>query len=93
VVIGLEDEIACLKISRFLNQHFPNINLITKAESFNKSERLKKLGANYVVVKNLETALQMGNLALISAGVNTYESQEEITSFRNVFSEEIKFQQ
>ena len=74
-------------------QHFPNINLITKAESLNKSERLKKIGANYVVVKNLETALQMGNLALISAGVDTYESQEEITSFRNAFSEEIKFQQ
>jgi len=93
VVIGPEDEIACFKISRFLNQHFPNINLITKTESLNKSERLKKIGANYVVVKNLETALQMSNLALISAGVDTYESQEEITSFRNAFSEEIKFQQ
>jgi CPA2 family monovalent cation:H+ antiporter-2 len=90
VVVGVEDEIACFKISRFLNQHFPNINLITKAESFNKSERLKKLGAKYVVIKNLETALQMSNLALISAGVNTYESQEEINSFRSAFNKEIK---
>ena len=90
VVVGVEDEIACFKISRFLNQHFPNINLITKAESFNKSERLKKLGAKYVVIKNLETALQMSNLALISAGVNTYESQEELNSFRSAFNKEIK---
>jgi CPA2 family monovalent cation:H+ antiporter-2 len=91
VIIAIDDEIACLKISRFLNQHFPNITLITKTESLNKSERLKKIGANYVVVKNLETALYMSKLALIYSGINIDESQQEINYFRDFFNNEGHF--
>jgi len=89
VVISVDDEIACLKISRFLNDNFPNTNLITKAESLNKSARLKKIGANYVVVKSLETALQMSKLALISAGIGFDESQEEVNFFRDVHNNDL----
>ena len=88
-MISVDDEIACLKISRFLNDNFPNTNLITKAESLNKSARLKKIGANYVVVKSLETALQMSKLALISAGIGFDESQEEVNFFRDVHNNDL----
>ena len=90
VVIALDDEIACIKITRFIHQNFPNIAVITKSETFNNTDRFKKVGASYVVSKNLETGLQLSRAALSSVGLNNLEITSIIESFRDINNEALK---
>ncbi len=90
VVVSLEDEIACIKVTRFIHQNFPNVAVITKSESFNNADRFRKVGASYVVSKNLETGLQLGSAALSSAGVNSQEVATIINSFRDINNDALK---
>jgi CPA2 family monovalent cation:H+ antiporter-2 len=84
VIVALEDELACMKITRFIHEHFPNVNVVTKSESFGNVERFKKLGANFVVSKNLETGLQLSNAALSSIGVSNAEIKDALQAFRDI---------
>jgi len=90
VVIAIEDEFACMKITRFIHENFPNIAVITKSESFNNAERLKKVGASYVVSKNVETGLQLSHAALSSVGVSSEEISSALSAFRDINSEVMK---
>ncbi|MFM7620492.1 MAG: cation:proton antiporter [Alphaproteobacteria bacterium] len=90
VIIGLDDEIACIKITRFIHQNFPTVAVITKSETFNNADRFKKVGASYVVSKNLETGLQLSQAALARAGLKTTEINDIINSFRNINNEALK---
>ncbi len=87
VVVVMEDEIACMKITRFIGENFPNVNLITKTETANNTERFKALGANYVISKNLETGLQLAKNVLLCSGVKIRETEKIIESVRNSESE------
>jgi len=90
VVVALDDEIACIKVTRFIHQNFPTVAVITKSESFNNTDRFRKVGASYVVSKNLETALQLSHAALSSVGVNSQEVATIINSFRDINNEALK---
>ena len=90
VVVGLDDEIACIKITRFIHQNFPTVAVITKSETFNNADRFRKVGASYVVSKNLETGLQLSHAALSSAGVNSAEVSSIINSFRDINNDALK---
>ncbi len=90
VVVAMEDEIACIKITRFIHKHFPNISVITKSETINNANRFKKVGASFVVSKNLETGLQLSNAALASIGVNSEEINSALNAFRDINSEVVK---
>jgi len=90
VIVAMEDEIACIKITRFIHENFPNTLVITKSETINNAERFKKVGATMVVSKNLETGLQLTHAALSSAGVRDSEIKETLSSFREINSEVIK---
>ena len=90
VVIAIEDEFACMKITRFIHENFPNVAVITKSESFNNAERLKKVGASYVVSKNVETGLQLSHAALSSVGVSSEEISSALSAFRDINSEVMK---
>ncbi len=90
VVIAIEDEFACMKITRFIHENFPNVAVITKSESFNNAERLKKVGASYVVSKNVETALQLSHAALSSVGISSEEISSALNAFRDINSEVMK---
>jgi len=90
VVIAIEDEFACMKITRFIHENFPNVAVITKSESFNNAERLKKVGASYVVSKNVETGLQLSHAALSSVGISSEEISSALTAFRDINSEVMK---
>jgi len=90
VIIGLDDEIACIKITRFIHQNFPTVAVITKSETFNNADRFKKVGASYVVSKNLETGLQLSQAALASSGLKTTEINDIINSFRDINNEALK---
>jgi len=90
VIIAMEDEIACIKITRFIHENFPNVTLATKSESMNNAERFKKVGANLVVSKNFETSLQLIRIALSSTGVASKTIEKMVDSFRNPDSELIK---
>ncbi len=90
VVIAMEDEIACMKITRFIHENFPNVTLVTKSETMNNADRFKKAGASMVVSKNFETSLQLTKAALLSVGVASRETDKIIGAFRNPDSELIK---
>jgi CPA2 family monovalent cation:H+ antiporter-2 len=90
VIITMEDEIACIKITRFIHENFPGTILATKSESMNNAERFKKVGANLVVSKNFETSLQLTKVALSSVGVSNKEIEKIINNSRKPNSELIK---
>ena len=77
LIVVMEDEIACIKITRFIHENFPNVNIIAKSENMNNAERFKKFGANYVVSKNLETGLQVSKTALAAVNVGSNKDIEK----------------
>jgi monovalent cation:H+ antiporter-2, CPA2 family len=87
VVIAMEDEIACIKITRFIHDNFPNAHVITKAETINNADRFRKLGASLVVSKNLETGLQLTKAALTSVGTAASEINNALSAFRDINSD------
>lgn len=90
VIVAMDDEIACIKITRFIHENFPNALVITKSETINNAERFKKVGASFVVSKNLETGLQLSHAALSSVGVSNLEINNALGAFRDINSEIIK---
>ncbi len=90
VVVAMEDEIACIKITRFIHENFPNVPVITKTETITNADRFKKVGASFVVSKNLETGLQLSHAALASVGVGSSEISNALSAFREINSEVIK---
>jgi CPA2 family monovalent cation:H+ antiporter-2 len=90
LIITMEDEIACIKITRFIHQHFPNATVITKAETIQNADRFKKVGASLVVSKNLETGLQLTSAALSSVGVKSSEIHSALAAFREINTEVLK---
>lgn len=83
VIVAMEDEIACMKITRFIAQNFPSTNVITKSENINNAERFKKIGANFVVSKSLEAGLQITKLALLQAKVSPKEIEQILNEMRS----------
>ncbi len=90
VIVAMEDEIACIKITRFIHENFPHTSVLTKSETLNNAERFKKVGASLVVSKNLETGLQLSKLALSSVGVSASEIDNALKAFRDINSEIVK---
>jgi CPA2 family monovalent cation:H+ antiporter-2 len=90
VIVSMDDELACMKITRFIHENFPNALMITKSESINNADRFKKVGASFVVSKNLETGLQLSSAALASIGINSSEINSALSAFREINSEIIK---
>ncbi|MSP33430.1 MAG: potassium transporter [Rickettsiales bacterium] len=90
VIVAMDDEIACIKITRFIHENFHGVVLATKSESMNNAERFKKVGANLVVSKNFETSLQLIRIALSSTGVAVKTIDKMVDSFRDPDSELIK---
>lgn len=90
IIVAMDDEIACVKITRFIHENFPHSHVITKTETINNVERFKKVGASHVVSKNLETGLQLTGVALSSIGISTSEIVDSLNSFRDINPEVIK---
>jgi voltage-gated potassium channel Kch len=90
VIITMEDEIACIKITRFIHENFPNVTVITKSETISNADRFKKVGASLVVSKNMETGLQLSHAALASVGVSSSEINSALSAFRDINSEVVK---
>lgn len=87
VIVTIEDDFACIKVTRFIHENFPHVNLITKTDTLNSIERFKKVGASAVIAKNLETGLQIGKAALISVGFKSSDIDETIELMRDPNSE------
>ena len=90
VIVAMEDDFACIKITRFIHENFPRVPVITKTETISNAERFKKVGASTVIAKNLETGLQLGKAALASIGIQNTEIENTLASFRDVNSEFVK---
>jgi CPA2 family monovalent cation:H+ antiporter-2 len=90
VIVAMEDDFACIKITRFIHENFPRVPVITKTETISNAERFKKVGATTVIAKNLETGLQLGKAALASLGIQNTEIENTLASFRDVNSEFVK---
>lgn len=90
VVVAMEDEIACIRITRFIHENFPQVAVITKSETVNNADRFKKVGASFVVSKNLETGLQLSHAALSSVGTASEEINNALNAFREIHHEVVK---
>ena len=90
VIIAIEDESACMKITRFINENFPDSTVITKSETINNADRFKKAGANLVISKNLETGLQLSSAALASVGMKSADISSALSAFRDINDDIIK---
>ncbi|MES2677557.1 MAG: cation:proton antiporter [Pseudomonadota bacterium] len=90
VIVAMEDEFACIKITRFIHENFPQVTVITKTETLNNAERFRRVGASLVVSKNLETGLQLGKAALSAIGVKNSEIDTALEAFRDINSEFVK---
>jgi CPA2 family monovalent cation:H+ antiporter-2 len=90
IIVSMEDEIACIKITRFIHENFPDLTVITKSETTNNAERFKKVGASLVVSKNLETGLQLSSAALASIGISSDEIKNILAAFREISVEVLK---
>jgi CPA2 family monovalent cation:H+ antiporter-2 len=90
VVVAMEDEVACMKITRFIHENFSHATVITKTETINNVDRFKRVGATHVVSKNIETGLQLTRAALASIGVGNLEIINSLDSFREINPEIIK---
>ena len=84
VIIAMDDELTCINITKYIHKKYPNATVITKSESLNNAHRFRKVGASYVVSKNLETGLQMGHAALASVGINNNEISDALSSYRDI---------
>lgn len=87
VIISMEDEFSCLKITRYINDNFPQIPIITKSESIQNGRRFRRLGAARVVAKNLEAGLQLTRTALKSINILNQDVEEMLESMRDIDSE------
>ena len=90
VVVAMEDDFSCIKITRFIHDNFPQVAVITKTETINNAERFKKVGASLVVSKNLETALRLGKEALSTVGIGNSDIESILDDFHDVNSEFVK---
>jgi CPA2 family monovalent cation:H+ antiporter-2 len=90
VVVAMEDETACMAITRFIHENFPQVAVITKSDSIHNADRFKKVGASYVVSNNLETGLQLSHAALSSIGTSSNEINSALSAFREINTEVIK---
>ncbi len=90
VIVAMDDEVACVKITRFIHENFAHAHVITKTETINNVDRFKKVGASQVVSKNLETGLQLTGAALSSIGIGSSEISDALSSFRDINPEVIK---
>jgi CPA2 family monovalent cation:H+ antiporter-2 len=90
IIVAMEDETACMKITRFIHENFPHASVITKSETINNADRFRKVGASLVVSKNLETGLQLSHAALASVGTSSSEINSALSAFREINSEVIK---
>jgi CPA2 family monovalent cation:H+ antiporter-2 len=90
VIVAMEDEVACIKITRFIHENFPLATVITKSETISNADRFRAVGASFVVSKNLETGLQLTSAALSSIGVSPGEINDSLASFREINSEVIR---
>jgi CPA2 family monovalent cation:H+ antiporter-2 len=90
VIVALDDEFGCIKITRFIHENFPQAHLVTKTEGLNSTQRFKKVGASLVVSKNLETGLQLGKAALLSVGIKSKDIDSDLESWRDTNCEFVK---
>ncbi len=90
VIVAMEDEFACIKITRFIHENFPQVTVITKTETLGNAERFRRVGASLVISKNLETGLQLGKAALSALGIKNSEIDSALETFRDVNSEFVK---
>jgi len=87
VIVALEDDFSCLKVTRFINDNFPKIPIITKSENIQNSRRLKRFGATKVVASSLETGVSLGGLALKSVDFSSRDIAKIVDSIRDVDSD------
>jgi monovalent cation:H+ antiporter-2, CPA2 family len=83
VIIAMEDDFTCLKITRFIHENFPHINVITKMDS-NNENRFRMLGAGSVVSPDMEASLQLAKNAFLSVGSDDKDIDIFLNEFRDL---------
>ncbi len=90
IIVAMDDEISCIKITRFLRQNFENLNIISKVENANNADRFIKIGASSIVSKSIETAIRLAKVAMAVKGFSTQEVEAITDNFRNIDSDNLK---
>jgi voltage-gated potassium channel Kch len=83
VIIAMEDDFTCLKITRFIHENFPHINVVAKMDSNNES-RFKMVGAGSIVSPDMEASLQLAKNALLAIGSDNQDIDIFLNEFRDL---------
>ncbi|MDA7705603.1 cation:proton antiporter [Rickettsiales bacterium] len=83
VIIAMEDDSTCLRITRFIHENFPHVNVVAKMDSNNKT-RFRMLGAGSVVSPDMEASLQLAKNALLAIGADNKDIDVFLNEFRDL---------
>lgn len=61
---------------------YPDLPIFARGHSRHRCEKLIQVGASEVVSENLEASLQLARSALIAAGIDTIEIEEQLENYR-----------
>lgn len=89
VIIAFKDELISIKIARFIRENFPNMNIIISSD-LNNADRFKKVGVNSIVLNNVQLALELARVGMLSTGCSNPEVEGAIRNFRSLNHEAIK---
>ena len=90
VIITVEDDVTCIKVTRFIHDHFPEVQVVAKTDTVSNTDRFLKLGASMVVSKNLEAGLQLAKAGLRSVGAEDEETDNILKDFRDINSDFVR---
>jgi CPA2 family monovalent cation:H+ antiporter-2 len=82
IVLAMTNVKALTKTVKIINNHFPHVPIIVRAQGIEHSEKLKKLGAQIIVPEIYELGLQMSTELLKLSGVPREEIEQLVQSFR-----------
>ena len=93
LILTMNDKISLRKALKNIHMHYPNLEVIVRAEDFKHGRNLRKLGASATVPATIEVGLQMGGALLKNLGISDHEIMDIKERFRRndySFTEEVE---
>jgi len=82
LVNAIDDPETSLRLVDAVQEHFPNLKILARARNVGHYVQLRTRGIEVVVRETFESALVVGQKALVELGVGAYEARERGDRFR-----------
>ncbi|MBD3668482.1 MAG: cation:proton antiporter [Kangiella sp.] len=81
MIIAVDNQDKCLKVTRLCKEHFPQLKVLARAKGRREAHELRKAGADFVVRETLGSALLLGQEALSALGFRHYQAHRAAKTF------------